>query len=75
MQFFSFNREWEVKNINNSCYNKVYGTERCILQYNIDIERFSSLYYSCVIIPAVGMINDLIFLLQMIYIFFNYIKF
>jgi len=61
MDYYKPDKEWEVKTIHQECMNIVYSSSNssmhCILQYEINVARFSSMYYSSIIIPAVGMIN------------------
>jgi len=62
MDYYKPDKEWEVSTINQECMNIRYSNSNsslhCILQYKINVARFSSIYYSSIIIPAVGMINN-----------------
>lgn len=67
MNSYKENKEWKIMNFNQDCVSVYYETntnnyssEECILTYNFNIQRFSSMYYSSVIIPALGMTNNLI---------------
>lgn len=65
MDYYKPSREWEVSRIGQECMNVLYSTSNssmhCILRYDINITRFSTMYYSSIVIPAVGMKNYLIF--------------
>lgn len=69
MYYFQQGREWEMNSIETECFklftfNSNYS--HCILQYEINVTRYSSMYYSSIIVPAVGMkfirvLTDIIF--------------
>jgi len=62
MDYYNPNREWEISDVHQNCYNILLrynansSNQHCILKYSIVIQRFSSMYYSSVIVPAVGTI-------------------
>lgn len=57
MDYYKPSREWEVSKIGQECMNVLYSISNssmhCILQYDINITRFSTMYYSSIVIPAV----------------------
>ncbi|KAL5244524.1 hypothetical protein ACI65C_011934 [Semiaphis heraclei] len=57
MDYYKPGREWEVSTIHQECMNIGFSNSNsslhCILQYKINVARFSSMYYSSIIIPAV----------------------
>jgi hypothetical protein len=58
MDYLNSNREWEMNDIHHDCYLIYYplsNFSHCILRYTMNLKRFSSMYSSSVIIPAVGM--------------------
>jgi len=60
MDYYNADREWEVSSITQGCnnvfnYNPNSTVSHCLLHYDINVVRFSSMYYSSVVIPAVGM--------------------
>lgn len=58
MDFYIDNKEWHVKNIRQQCLDFM-SMHHCFIQYVIEIERYSSMYISSILIPAVGMRNYL----------------
>lgn len=75
MDYFTPNREWEIGGITNTCnyisFSNQYSTYiHCYLQYEINVVRFSSMYYSSVVIPAIGMIHFIQYLLNELYNYF-----
>lgn len=60
MVYYTPDREWTMNNISKECLNLIYlksNFTHCYLEFTVNLERFSSMYYSSIIIPAVGMIN------------------
>lgn len=62
MDYYNPDREWKVIEMNHKCVHLNYSKDNasythCLLQYDITIERYSLMYYSSVIIPAIGMTN------------------
>ncbi|XP_026819731.1 neuronal acetylcholine receptor subunit beta-2-like [Rhopalosiphum maidis] len=57
MFYYNPDREWELSKINQECMNIVYTSSNssvhCILEYDINVTRFSTMYYSSIVIPAV----------------------
>ncbi|XP_025208517.1 neuronal acetylcholine receptor subunit beta-2-like [Melanaphis sacchari] len=57
MFFYKPNREWEVNKISQEClfitYTNSNTSQHCVLQYDINIIRYSTMYYSSIVIPAV----------------------
>lgn len=59
MDYLNSNREWEMNDLHHDCYFIYYpqsNFSHCILRYTMNLQRFSSMYFSSIIIPAVGMI-------------------
>lgn len=58
MHYYNPDREWELSKISQGCMNILYTSSNssvhCILQYDINVTRFSTMYYSSIVIPAVG---------------------
>uniref|UniRef100_A0A2S2NSS6 Neuronal acetylcholine receptor subunit beta-2 n=1 Tax=Schizaphis graminum TaxID=13262 RepID=A0A2S2NSS6_SCHGA len=56
MNYYNPDREWELSKISQECMNIVYTSSNsslhCILQYDINVTRFSTMYYSSIVIPA-----------------------
>lgn len=62
--FYNLGREWKVGSIEHKCLNifedKLNSSyQHCVIQFELNIIRFSSMYYSSVIIPAIGMRSNL----------------
>lgn len=60
LDFFNSNKEWEINNLHHDCfwiYYPVLNGSHCILRYTMNLQRYSSMYFSSIIIPAVGMIK------------------
>ncbi|XP_050420721.1 acetylcholine receptor subunit alpha-1-B-like [Adelges cooleyi] len=57
LEYYTAEKEWEMKSVHQECYPLHYislnnSYEHCLLQYELTIKRFSSMYFSSVIIPA-----------------------
>ncbi|VVC32869.1 Hypothetical protein CINCED_3A023710 [Cinara cedri] len=56
---YSPNREWKIINVDHKCIFYNYDTKdngsfsHCLIQYDVSIKRYSSMYLSSIIIPAV----------------------
>lgn len=82
MEYYYPDREWELGGISQKCsdlfiskQNSTYS--HCLLEYEINIVRYSSMYYSSVIIPAIGTVHILFYYIYKIndicvYIFNQY---
>lgn len=60
MTFYNPDREWKVTSVESKCRNLFEIKSLlfyCLLEYNINVERFSSMYYSSIIVPGIGTIN------------------
>lgn len=60
MDYFTDDREWHVNDVQQNCL-KSFLLDHCLIEYNIKIERYSSMYVSSILIPALGMRNDSIY--------------
>lgn len=63
MDYYNADREWKVIEMKHKCVQINYSNDNasythCLLQYDISIQRYSSMYYSSIIIPAIGMKNE-----------------
>lgn len=59
MSFYNPDREWEVNSIESKCKNlfeNKASSAYCVLEYKVNVVRFSSMYYSSIIIPGIGTI-------------------
>lgn len=59
MSFYNPDREWKVNSVESKCKNLFEIKSLlayCVLEYKINVVRFSSMYYSSVIIPGIGTI-------------------